>query len=58
MVRDGQDLYEKITMLLTDNEARRASIDAGRRLVEKQKGAMEKTASLVLETIWKNSPNL
>jgi 3-deoxy-D-manno-octulosonic-acid transferase len=56
MVEDGPELLGKIRLVLSDAGLRKALVDAGRRVLEKQRNVMEKTTSLVLETIGKN-PN-
>ena len=56
MVEDGPALLAKIRLVLSDAAVRDALVDAGRQVLEKQRGVIEKAAGLVLETIWKNSP--
>lgn len=55
MVRDGDDLLSTMTRVLSDPETRLALAEAGKSVLEKQKGAMEKAASLISEMVWKNS---
>jgi 3-deoxy-D-manno-octulosonic-acid transferase len=54
-VRDGDELFSAINLVLSDLEKRTDLIDAGQAILDIQKGAMKKTANLILETIWKNS---
>jgi 3-deoxy-D-manno-octulosonic-acid transferase len=54
-VRDGDELFSAISLMLGDFEKRTDLIDAGQAILDIQKGAMKKTANLILETIWKNS---
>ena len=62
MVKDGPELLGKIRLVLKDAALRKALVNAGRSVLERQRDVMEKTAGLVLEaikkkTIWKNSPD-
>ena len=69
MVEDGPALLEKIRLVLGDADLRAALVEAGRRVLERQRDVMEKTVGLLLEAIgrtiednhririWKNSPN-
>jgi 3-deoxy-D-manno-octulosonic-acid transferase len=57
MVRDGNELFSAISALLDDPEKRKSLVEAGRTVLSLQKGIMEKTAALILEMIWKNSPS-
>jgi len=54
-VRDGDELFSAISLMLGDFEKRTDLIDAGQAILDVQKGAMKKTVNLILETIWKNS---
>jgi len=56
MVEDGPGLLGKIRLVLSDAGLRKALVDAGRHVLERQRDVMEKAAGLVLETIWKSSP--
>ena len=55
MVHDEEELFSAIRLVLNDITTRQRLVDAGRAVLNMQKGAMEKTANLILETIWKNS---
>ncbi len=57
MVEDGPALLAKIRLVLTDADVRKALVDAGRHVLEKQRDVIENATSLVLETIWKSSPH-
>jgi 3-deoxy-D-manno-octulosonic-acid transferase len=57
MVEDGEALLARMRLVLTDADERERLVAAGRAVLDLQKGAMEKTTSLILETIWKNSGN-
>jgi 3-deoxy-D-manno-octulosonic-acid transferase len=54
MVEDGPGLLEKIRLVLSDAGLRKALVDAGRHVLERQRDVVERTAGLVLETIRKN----
>jgi 3-deoxy-D-manno-octulosonic-acid transferase len=54
-VRDGDDLLAAMTRVLADPEIRLGLAKAGKSVLEKQRGAMEKAASLISEIVWKNS---
>jgi len=54
-VRDGDDLLAILTRVLGDPEIRMGLAKAGKSVLEKQRGAMEKAASLISEMVWKNS---
>jgi hypothetical protein len=41
--------------VLSDPEMRKGLAEAGKSVLEKQRGAMEKAASLISEIVWKNS---
>ncbi len=55
MVEDGPGLLEKIRLVLSDEAARNALVDAGRHVLERQRDVMEKAAGLVLESISRKS---
>ncbi|MGD0232744.1 MAG: glycosyltransferase N-terminal domain-containing protein, partial [Syntrophorhabdales bacterium] len=57
MVEDASELLAKISLVLRDEGRRKSLIEAGRLVLDMQKGVMEKATGLVLETIWKNSAN-
>jgi 3-deoxy-D-manno-octulosonic-acid transferase len=57
MVHDEEGLFSAIGLVLSDSTTRQNLVNAGRVVLNIQKGAMARTASLVLETIWKNSRN-
>ncbi len=51
MVQDGKTLFEKMRLVLTDASLRADLVEAGRRVVGRQRGAMEKSVVLLLNTI-------
>ena len=53
MVENGPALLEKIRLLLVDASLRAVLVEAGRRVLDRQRDVMEKTVSLLLETIRK-----
>jgi 3-deoxy-D-manno-octulosonic-acid transferase len=55
MASDGDDLLSIMTRVLGDPEMRLGLAEAGKSVLEKQRGAMEKAASLISEIVWKNS---
>ncbi len=55
MVEDGPELLGKLRLVLADAALRKALVDAGRHVLEKQRDVIEKAAGIVLETIWKSS---
>jgi 3-deoxy-D-manno-octulosonic-acid transferase len=57
LVETPADLLDSMRRLITDEAARSAMIEAGLRVLNLQRGAMKKTADMILETVWKNSRN-
>ncbi len=55
MASDGDDLLSMMAKVLSDPEMRKGLAEAGKSVLEKQRGAMEKAASLISEIVWKNS---
>ncbi len=53
MVEDGAGLLLKIRLVLKDAGVRKTLADAGRQVLERQRGVVEKTVRLVLERIGK-----
>ena len=51
VVQDGPELLEKIRLVLADASLRAALVEAGRRVLDKQRNAMEKSVSLLREAI-------
>ena len=57
MVKDGAELLSTLRLVLGDERLRDDLVASGRVVLEMQKDVMEKAARLVLEVIWKNSPD-
>ncbi len=57
MVQDGEELLSKMLQILENPGIRNDLVEAGRNVLAIQKGAMEKAAKYITETIWKNSRN-
>ena len=57
MVATDAELLAKIRLVLADAASQEGLVDAGRHVLDTQRGVMEKAAGLVMETIWKNSPS-
>lgn len=57
MVKDGAELLSTLRLVLGDEGLRNDLVASGRAVLEMQKDVMEKAARLVLEVIWKNSPD-
>ncbi len=55
MVQDGPELLEKIRLVLTDASLRAALVEAGRRVLDRQRNVMEKSVGLLLEAIRNNN---
>ena len=55
MVEDEKGLLSTMTRVLEDPDMRQGLVEAGKKVLSIQKGAMEETAVRILETIWKNS---
>jgi 3-deoxy-D-manno-octulosonic-acid transferase len=54
MVQDGPELLEKMRLVLADASLRAALVEAGRRVLDRQRNVMEKSVSLLLEAIRNN----
>jgi 3-deoxy-D-manno-octulosonic-acid transferase len=55
MVRDGESLLAAMTRVVEDPVTRKELVDAGKKVLSLQKGAMEESAARIMETICKNS---
>jgi 3-deoxy-D-manno-octulosonic-acid transferase len=55
LVQNSESLLAAIHSLLTDDQLQKEMIIAGRHILDLQRGAMKKSADLILEQIWKNS---
>jgi 3-deoxy-D-manno-octulosonic-acid transferase len=51
MVKDGEELYQGIDSLLQDESMRERMGNSGRRIIEMQKEAMEKTVGIMMDTV-------
>jgi 3-deoxy-D-manno-octulosonic-acid transferase len=58
LVRDGNELRAEMERLLSDQEARMRMGNAGLAIVRRHQGAMEETVRLIMERLWKSSPDL
>jgi len=57
-VATGDDLFEAIARILTDETTRKEMGDAGKKIIMEQKEVMERVTRSVSEVIWKNSQSL